>query len=246
MLNGTKRERKELKRWTDLSDLCDIHSKGKCFVVGAGPSVGFLDLKGIHEHIVISVNSSILLMNWNYSGDETRRFWVSNDRLVLRWNYFWSYVLRAYCTKLVRTSWRKYDGQIKAHNFRYFAPRESEYAPLYRDIGGLCHSSSVPTAIDLALLMGCKKIYLLGVDQKMIHGNSHFWQFWDDSKQPIRSDKGKGFRPEQSHQIEVFENNIKVFEGLKEYAERTGVSIRNCSLRSGLKVFDKLPFEKAL
>ena len=250
MKKGETRTRRDIKALSDLSDLYNIHCGRKCFVVGAGPSLCFLDLSALDEHIVISVNSSILKLNWNegISGfaPSINRYWISNDRLCVKWDYFWKSVLRSKSLKIVRTSWLKYDDKIRDHNFRYFAPRESEKMPLSDEDPGLCYVSSVPTAIDLAIRMGCSHIYLMGVDQAMLHGNSHFWQFWDKKKWPQRSDKSKNFRPEQKHQKVVFEENESVFQSLKEYAGRHGAVIKNCSNVSRIKTFEIISTDQAL
>jgi len=242
----SKRTRQALKPHLDLSDLHNLHQGRKCFVVGAAPSVGFLDLTPIHDHVVISVNSSVLLMPWDEDGDTSSRFWISNDTLCVQWTYFWSHTIRSFCTKMVRTSWKKHDESLRGYNFRYFSPRKiPDGDDLNLVLDGLCSVSSVPTAIDLALLMGCKYIYLLGVDHKMTHGNSHFWQFYDKKKWPQRKDKHKNFRPEQKHQKEMFKQNILVFKSLKKYAEQLNAKIYNCSKISTVKVFEKIPFEKS-
>ncbi len=244
------RTRREVQGWTDLSDLKNIHDGSKCFIVGAGPSATFLNLEELDNHVVIIVNSSILLLKWEVGTSDDvslkNRYWISNDRLCCKWDYFWKNVLRAKCNKIVRTSWKPFEDKIRDHGFRYFKPRESERPPLSDDDGGLCSVSSIPTAIDLAVYTGCKKIYLIGVDQRMVHGNSHFWQFWDKKKWPRRSDKGKNFRPEQKHQVKVFDQNASVFKALKEYAARHSAIIKNCSNLSKLKVFDKISLDDAL
>lgn len=245
MQNGKVRERTPKIGWTDLSDLYDRHAGKKCFVVGAGPSIGFLNLDPIQSNVVISVNSSALLMKWD-TGEPDNRYWISNDSLCLKWDYFWTSVLRAKCNKIVRTSWKKYNDQIKDHGFRYFTPRQCESPPLSDDDGGLCSVSSVPTAIDLAIRLGCDRIYLLGVDQKMLHGNSHFWQFWDRKKWPKRLDKSRNFRPEQKHQSKVFEQNVAVFTALKLYAESKSAVIKNCSPTTSLNVFSQISFADAI
>ncbi len=246
MKKDSKRERRSLRSWTDLSDFKNIHMGAKCFVVGAGPSVAFLDLKGIHEHPVIAVNSAAIMMPWKKQGDISKRFWISNDSLCLKWSYFWDNVAEAHCNKIVRTSWKKHENKIEKYGMRYFEPRESELAPNFGDDRGLCSISSVPTAIDFAILMGCKSVYLLGVDHNMMHGNSHFWQFWDYAKWPKRDDKGKRFRPEQGHQTKMFEFNKVVFKCLEKFAQSRNVCIYNCSMRSGLDVFEKISLDNAL
>lgn len=224
-----------------------MHAGRRCFVVGAGPSLAFMKLKDMHYHPVIAVNSAALIMPWDSgdSGDNDKRFWLSNDASCLKWDYFWSHVLKACCTKLIRTSWKKHNDKVNGHNFQYFAPREYDTVINPAD-GGLCSVSSIPTAINFAMLMGCNPIYLLGVDQCMVHGNSHFWQFWDKPKWPQRSDKERYFRPEQKHQGQVFDQNLNVFKALKSHADKNDINIFNCSLRSNLDVFPKLPFEESL
>lgn len=241
-----KRRGRKLKAIGDLSDFYDIHHGRKCFIVGAGPSVGLLDLSGIHEHVVIAVNSAALLMPWN-DGDSEGRYWISNDVLCLRWSYFWTHVAKAQCTKVVRVSWRKYEDKLKGlRGFRFFDIRQSERHPLSPTDPGLCYTSSVPTSLDFALRAGCSKVYLIGVDQKMVHGNSHFWQMWPETKWPRRGDKKKGFRPEQTHQIRVFDENQLVFDALHKQAQKLGVEVYNCSSISNLKVFPKISLEQAL
>ncbi len=242
---GKKRERRSIQGWTDLSDMKDLHKGAKCFICGAGPSIGFLNLEGIHDHVVIAVNSAALLMPWR-DGSKERRFWVSNDVLCMRWDYFTTHVCKFNSTKLVRTSWKKYHGKIDADNFRYFAPRLVQTHPLDPTDTGLCSVSSVPTAIDLALLLGCKSIYLLGVDHRLVHGNSHFWQFWSRLKWPTRTDKGKNFRPAKAAQENVFVRNKPVFQALSCYASSMECEIYNCSIRTKLDMFPIVPLEEAL
>lgn len=245
MIKNMKRQPRKIKPYTDLTDLADIHTGRKCFVCGAGPSLAFLNLSKIHNHVVIATNSAMMLMPWA-EGDPDSRYWISNDTLCLKWSYFWKDVLRSNCHKIVRTSWRKRDDELHKHGFRYFAPRESQKIPLENSGKSLCYESSVPSAIDLALLMGCKEIYVLGMDHKMLHGNSHYWQFWPKEKWPQRSDKGKNFRPEQNHQLRVFQENKKVYIALDELSKRLGAQIYNCSNISTITTFPKITLEQAL
>jgi len=233
---------------TDLSDLKNLHENEKCFVIGAGPSLYGLDSSVLEKHVVIAVNSSVVIFKW-CKGEPDRRFWVSNDTLCMRWDYFWTQVLRAQCNRVVRTSWSRYDKKIEGHGFRYFRPRKSgadDGKSLSASDGGLCSISSVPTSIDLAILLGCKKIFLLGVDHKMLNAKSHFWQFWPVKKWPKRKDRNRFFRPEQSHQTAVFEKNMAVYKALDIYAKENGVEIYNCTKRSVIKSFPKITLDEAL
>ncbi len=240
MRRDKKRERNEIQPYTDLSDFKNVHSGRRCFVVGAGPSAAFLKLGSLSSDVIITVNSSILLFDWS-DGLAPDRYWISNDTLCLQWDYFWTKVLRGGCQKIVRTSWKEHADKILQHNFRFFKPRLSIDPPLLNDGSALCSVSSVPTAIDFALLTGCQEIYLVGVDHKMLHGNSHFWQFWPKDKWPQRRSKGKDFRPEQAHQIRKFEENLESYKSLRNLADSMGSSVYNCSTSSIIEVFEKRP-----
>lgn len=231
---------------TDLSDFHNLNQGSSAFVCGAGPSMAHLNLDGIHKHIVIAVNSACMLMPWQEPGDSTKRFWISNDVLCMRWTYFNKYVKDAHCTKVVRDCWLRYGSQHATNNFRYFRPRsDQDEEKIDGAEGGLCYVSSVPTSVDFAILMGCKSIFLLGVDHKMVQGNSHFWQFWKKTK-PWQGGKKVIKKPEQSHQLRVFRKNIGVFEKLNVLAKEKGCKIYNCSRISTVEVFPKISLTQAL
>ena len=239
MRRDTHRGRPDIKPYSDLSDFKDIHVGRRCFVVGAGPTLALQDISSLRNDVVITVNSSILLLDWSV-GESTDRYWISNDTLCLQWDYFWQKVLQGCCQKIVRTSWKEHADKVMKHNFRFFKPRPTPVvSPLSNDGQALCSVSSIPTAVDFALLTGCNEIYLLGVDHKILYGNSHFWQFWPKDKWPQRKSKGKNFRPEQSHQVRKFDENIQSYEVLKELGDRVGAKIYNCSNPSIIDVFEK-------
>jgi len=228
---------------TDLWDFKDLNKGLSAFVVGAGPSLVGFNLGDIHKHVVLSVNSSIKLLDeWFKKGDSSRRFWVSTDPMCRNWTYYKSHVEKTYCTRIVRTSWKKYHKDLKKLEFRYFRPRSS----FSTTDGGLSSGSSVLAALDFAILMGCSKAFLLGVDHIFVQGKSHFWQLKakPGKSRVFRLDKEES-KPEQVHQKAVFIKNIPVFEQLKEYGKKTTM-IYNCSKISTLRVFPKITLEQAL
>lgn len=240
--------KKKIYPQADLSDFKDSFRGEKCFIIGSGTSLHGLDLSRIHDHVVIAVNSSALLMPWK-SGDYSKRFWISNDTLCLRWSYFWSHVAETNCTKLIRVSWRKYqDEWSKFNRFRLFDTRVSQKSPLSQEDKGLCYVSSVPSALDFSLRLGCSKIYLVGVDHKIQKGNSHFWQLWPKEKWPKRIDKKiRHHKPHQAQQLQMFKQNVPVFKALKDLSLLLGSEVYNCSSISALNpLFPSTSIEQAL
>jgi hypothetical protein len=223
-----------------MSDLIDYSvfrnsQQGKiCFVVGAGTSLHGLNLITIHNHVVISVNSSIMLMPWQ-SGEAANRFWISNDSLVRFWTY-WPLVKSSKCNKIVRDSWHKYYAEI--YDFYKFSAKDESCSDFYATQNKLTGASSVPSAIDLALQMGCSKIFILGLDQYFVGDKTHFFDYLPSNQKPIFA---LGKLPE--HVIKsCYDLNNKVFSYLQDFAEKINVQIYNCNRISHVSAFKKIDF----
>lgn len=212
---------------------------GTAFIFGAGPSAE-LDFNRnprkdlVFERPVVSVNSSIMLMPWQDESSPLHRFWISNDALCRKWGY-WDLVLSARANRIVRDSWMKYADELEG--FFFFWPRPTSEGVINPDDDGLAYCSSVPSSIDFCIQAGYDKVVLIGVDQSMHEGRSHFWQFWPKDKWP----KGWQFLlAPQSQQRNVFSNyNNIAFEALSEFAVSKNVEIVNTS-----PFADDLPFTK--
>lgn len=185
-------------------------------------------------------------MPWEIPGDPLSRFWVSTDYLCSQWSYFHSCVMKYDCTRIVRNSWAKSSEEIgKSNQFSFFVPRKHhDIADPNED--ALFGGSSILSAIDFALKLGCKQVYLLGVDHRNLHGNSHFWQFWPKKYRPKRESKSGDYQPCQRQQKRVFGSNMKVFAVLEKYSKKIGARIYNCSSLSDITVFEKITLSQAL
>jgi len=213
------------------------------FVVGAGTSLFGIyrheHLEEIHNHIVVSVNSSFIMMPWA-DGNSDRRFWISNDALCRRWNW-WPQVKKAKSHRIVRDSWKEHYPEIP--DFYKFWPRPTSEDVINPGDDGLAYCSSIPSGIDLCLQMGCKRIFLLGVDQYMIGVKSHFWQYFPVKSQPKRIDFTMATH---SQQRMAFKYNDMAYPALKGFADHKGAEIFNCSPTSRVEVFPRITFDEAL
>ncbi len=229
-----------LKPYTDL---LDKHVGENAFILGAGTSLFELSTHPkfilIHDHVVISVNSTIILMPWS-DGDCDSRYWISNDALCRRWTY-WPFVKSCKSIKIVRNSWDKYYDEIP--DFLYFWPRPTSEGVINPSDRGLAYCSSIPTSIDLAIQMGCKKVFLLGVDHYQSKKKTHFWEFYEKSRQPIMPFGGL---PRWKQQRRVFDFNDIAYTALSGFAEFMGSKIINCNPRSNVCAFEKQCFDDSL
>jgi hypothetical protein len=224
--------------------LSNTHVGESCFILGAGPSLYYdfycsFKKDKIDNHVVISVNSSIIVTDWDTTPDSGKRFWISNDALCKKWSY-WPKVMKSNATKIVRNSWLKYEKELP--DFLMFKPRPSSEDIINADEHGLSYCSSVPSSIDLAIQMGCKYIFLLGVDQREVDGVDHFWQYFP------RKDRPRQLAPAQanfSQQKKVFPINNLAYKALAEFAVIKEVEIYNCSSANNL-IFRHMHFEAAL
>ena len=221
------------------SILKDKHVNANCFICGAGLSfnkvINSENFNKIHDHVVISVNSSIISLPWE-TGNKDNRYWISNDSAVRLWTY-WNMVKRCKATKIIRDSWKKYYSEIPK-DFLVFSPRESSKYLNYKE-DKLSFVSSIPTAIDLAIQMGCKNIFLLGCDHYTVNNKSHYWQLFPKDQQPTT----KGHHAPIMMQQVIFIQNMVVYKLLKDFADDKKCNIFDCSISGKIKIFDKIKFE---
>lgn len=223
-----------------------------CVICGAGPSLINYDIDNYNDVHLISVNSSIIKMPWSSIGDsDLLRAWISNDSLCRKWDYF-EKVISFKCEKIVRDSWLKYKDELI--NFLYFSPRSSREDIINENDDGLVYNSSVPTAIDFAIKLNFKKIFVIGVDHSSFRNLTHFWQFLPKDKQPkerLFICSKKIFRsPErimarECIQKKSWDMNISVFKSLKKVADNKGVSICSIDCGNNLLPFNYCSFEES-
>ena len=82
------------------------------------------------------------------------------------------------------------------------------------------NSSSGGSAVNVAYLLGAKRIILLGFDMRFVDGKSNWWQY----DQFPKTDKG-------------YANFIRPFYKIKEDAYKLGVEILNATPSSALDMF---------
>lgn len=203
-------------------------------ILGSGPTLSCYDFSKCVDCHIITVNSSILKVNWSSKcKDGIFRAWISNDSLCMRWSYF-DKVRNDICHKIVRDSWSKYKNELK--DFLFFKPRNSREDIINEGDDGLLYNSSIPSAIDLSVKLGFKNIFLFGIDHVLHGGKTHFWQYLPIHSQPKESINNNGksllLSPKRIMQPiplqqNVWNMNIDVFASIDQYAHKNNASIVN-------------------
>ena len=226
----------------NYSILKNINENSKAFIVSSGLSINDIindkNYNSIFDSVVIAINSSIISVPWMLGNDD-KRYWISCDCSVRDWDFF-DRVKKSFCKKLIKKeSWEPYFQLIP--DFYQFSNRSS-----YNLDDGLDGTSSGPSAIDLAIQLGCNFIYLLGFDGFSIGKKTHYWEEWVSNKQPKYKNRNTSQLSGSwlSSQEKIFDKNILSYQELNKIAISKNVKIYNCSLKSKINIFEKIDFDK--
>ena len=223
-----------LRKYTEL---IGKHDGETAFVFGAGTSLYKKNLNFVKDYVTVTTNSGILLFDWS-EGEKDNRYWITNDSMVREWTY-WQDVKDSQSNKIIRTSWLKYREQIP-NDFYVFWPRKTEPSVIDENEQGLAYCSSTPSCVDLAIQMGCKKIFLVGVDHYFLGERRYFWEYRPRREWPRRINKP---RPGFVEQRYVFGVNQGAFSALNDFAKSKVCEIFNVGKKSKVTAFEKIDFE---
>lgn len=190
------------------------------FIIGGGPSLEGVDLSPLQDRRCIGVNCSYMRWPWI-------DFTFFGDKKFLDWHMeqyreqFLTYpgLVVTNCDNLAN---------LKTPKFIRVLKRVDNGLTDKRDSCGW-NANSGAGAINLAFLLGSKRIVLIGFDMKAGEGKKLNWHDYH-----IRKDK--------KLQYTRFRHR---FQFVKLAAERLGIEIINANPDSALEHFPKIPLEKA-
>lgn len=190
----------------------------RCFIIASGSSVDKEDLSLLDNEFTIAVNHSII----KYPKAKSMLF-IDRDFIKRRRKIVESY------DGLIFAPFRsgihdviKRDG-IFVFPFNHGKPQKRICDGLYNaTLAGMC-------ALNLALIMGASKIYLLGYDLNISEEDTHCDI---DDNVPIGKYMNRKW----------LDTRLKMFDKFKEYKSR----IINCSIDSAIETFDKKPFKDVI
>lgn len=167
-----------------IKDFADRHLNKLCFVTGASPSLRFVDPAVLQRYVTICVNSSILKFpNCNY--------FVTDDQGVTSWNYWYKTVHESNCINfLFRDKLKNHvhslsENRVVFYDHRHWIKEPKEHADIVKtlhmfkdpDVPIIGARSSIASALNIAYIMGCNPIVLLGIDGCFENNKRYYWQF---------------------------------------------------------------------
>jgi hypothetical protein len=229
------------------------HKGMRCFIIGNGPSLSISDLEALSGEITFASNRIYRLYN---KTDWRPSYWVGSDLEVLR-NDREQLLRTIKATKETTyfvTSIFKYFGEIPIIYYYYLIlpsflrlHRFQDYEMEFRDnaVLGLGDGCTVTyIAIQLAVFMGCREIYLIGVDHNFSRTLIDGKIICNDDVKDYPDDMNVG-----KHEIFGATNPVvttHAYSVAREYCEAHGIRIANATRGGKLEVFERVALEDVL
>lgn len=189
----------------------------RCFILGGGPSLRDFDFERLRGERVIAVNAAFMEADFFdvcYFGDSGFGRKFKNE--LLAW------------PGLKVTT---HQGLLGVPGFRVVRKKNGPMG-LSTDSNTICwNKSSGATAINLAYLLGSRKIYLLGFDMKKVDGRINYHDHYDKPKNPNHDPCGR---------------HLKAFPPIARDAQRFGLGIINATPGSAIDCFPRVDLKEVL
>lgn len=228
--------RKMTKR---LLEFKNCHKNDRIFIIASGPSVREEDILKLKNEITIGVNQTIALnkkVGWKPT------YYCVSDPLALEWymsdileakleNVFCGLQLKKY-EKQINFLPIYYDSYLRGYYLARYHRKVKKYMRFCADVyktGVYAGGRSVSNdALQLAVYMGAKEIYLYGHDCDY-SGRAHF-----DDDEVIKDDTG------------MEECLLAFYEVAKKYCDEHRIHVYNATRGGKLEVFERVDLDSIL
>jgi len=195
-----------------LRDFKNVHDGKRVFILASGPSLASMDLSLLRRRIVIGLNRSALLYpDTTYHCTMDQRLFGEHPDVLRQTRYLFTLAGRPWGIPIQLLgsegfSWDLEQGIYSGYTVSYFA-------------------------LQVAVYMGFKEIFYLGLDLKHEGSKTHFF--------------GNDFHSRTHEQTEFPRMCKMLYYGARALAG-SGVKVFNCSPVAEFDCFEKVSFEHAL
>ncbi|QOR65481.1 DUF115 domain-containing protein [Cytobacillus suaedae] len=231
------------KNGKSIKELKDVHLNKRCFIIGNGPSLSIDDLTKLKNDVTFAFNRIYYLFDqteWRptyYCSEDDKTIFKSREEinnLKVENKFFPVNFPRDY--------------KIQFNNAKYYVFKfgDRNVEPKFSDdiVKGIYWGNTVAyTAIQIAVYMGMKEIYLLGIDH-------NFSKMVNDKGEIIFDKTVKDYFTEKynTDKDDLYIPNVEVstraFLAAKKYAEQNKIKIYNATRGGKLEVFQRVDFDK--
>lgn len=226
-----------------IKALKNVHKNERCFIIGNGPSLTIDDLNKLKKEVTFAFNRIFYIFDqteWRptyYCSEDDKTIFNSREEinnLKIENKFFPVNFPRDY--------------KIQFNNARYYifkiGDRNVELKFSEDIVKGIYWGNTVAyTAIQIAVFMGIKEIYLLGVDH-------NFSKMVNDKGEMIIDKTVKDYFTEKynTDKDDLYIPNVEVstraFSAAKKYADKNKIKIINATRGGKLEVFERVDFNK--
>jgi hypothetical protein len=233
------------KNGKKLNEFKNIHQNKRCFVIGNGPSLTAEDLNKLKKEITFAFNRIYYIFDqtdWRptyYCSEDNKTIFKSKEeinRLNIDNKFF-----------PVNFPW-DYKIHFKNANYYLFKFGDRNIEPKFSDdiVKGIYWGNTVAyTAIQIAVYMGIKEIYLIGIDH-------NFSKMVNDKGEIVIDETAKDYFSEKynTDKEDLYIPNVEVstraFTAAKKYADQHNIKIYNATRGGKLEVFERVDFDKII
>jgi len=196
----------------NLTDFKNLHPTKHCFIVSSGTSLKELNLEPLNRRITFGLNRSFLAFpNSYYHCAFDHRLWDLYPEELKQSRFLFTLDERPsgipiHLLGAEGFSWDLEDGIYSGYTISYFA-------------------------LQLAVYMGFKEIYFLGLDLKNTESETHFF--------------GHDFNSANHDQTE-YPKMKRSFEAIAPKLKERGINVYNCSPISTLECFPYVDYKEAI
>lgn len=248
-ITGLNKKRSKLYNGNNGDILKSFENKyegQKCFIIGNGPSLNIDDLNKLKNEITFAFNRIYYIFDktdWRpsyYLTEDTKIIQQSLDQIN---NLNLDYILTPDIID--------FDYNMKISNAIYFKQimeKFSDGLPQFSDNfyektywGG----TVTYTAIQMAVYMGFKEIYLIGVDH-------NFSMYEDKDGNIIRDNTVKDYfcdnYNEDKEKLEIpnLDDSTKAYIAARKYCDKNNIKIYNATRGGKLEVFERVNFDEII
>lgn len=252
VVNMIRFERKICYRFTAQSKKVrayrNCHMGERCFIIGNGPSLTVQDLNALKGEHCFAANRIYQMFE---KTDWRPEYYLCVDSFVLR-------DIKEKISELenidifVHLEGKKYTEE-KKNNITYINNYYPYYVNQYKRIKDIRVSEDVSkyfiagetvtfNAIQFAIYMGFREIYLLGVDHR-------YSRYRDKNGNIVQDQSIQDYfdnMPSKDYCVQNVQASTAAYQSAREYCDRHGIIIKNLTRGGALEVFERADFDEVV